>query len=95
MSPLAIDGSIPNVQLVPMVRQWCVSKGKAVMTPGEFHSLAPTLLKLTYDESVVIIVSYEKLRLLTDELGQTEIGLLLADEGHRLKNSGESLCILS
>ncbi|GAA5944920.1 hypothetical protein JCM3775_001102 [Rhodotorula graminis] len=35
----------------------------------------------------VIIVSYEKLRTLTDELGQTEIGLLLADEGHRLKNS--------
>ncbi|GAA5851750.1 hypothetical protein JCM9279_004393 [Rhodotorula babjevae] len=35
----------------------------------------------------VIIVSYEKLRTLTDELGATEIGLLLADEGHRLKNS--------
>lgn len=35
----------------------------------------------------VVIVSYEKLRTLTDELGSTEIGLLLADEGHRLKNS--------
>lgn len=35
----------------------------------------------------VIIVSYEKLRMLQDELGTAEIGLLLADEGHRLKNS--------
>ncbi|GAA5943700.1 DNA-dependent ATPase RAD54 [Sporobolomyces koalae] len=35
----------------------------------------------------VVIVSYEKLRTLTDELGETEVGLLLADEGHRLKNS--------
>ncbi|GAA5874121.1 hypothetical protein JCM8547_008379 [Rhodosporidiobolus lusitaniae] len=35
----------------------------------------------------IIIVSYEKLRTLSDELGQTEVGLLLADEGHRLKNS--------
>ncbi|KAM0787868.1 hypothetical protein ACM66B_003920 [Microbotryomycetes sp. NB124-2] len=34
----------------------------------------------------VVIVSYEKLRTLTDELGQTEVGLVLADEGHRLKN---------
>ncbi|KAI5475319.1 hypothetical protein MNV49_001623 [Pseudohyphozyma bogoriensis] len=35
----------------------------------------------------IVIVSYEKLRTLTEELGQTEVGLLLADEGHRLKNS--------
>ncbi|BGP16166.1 hypothetical protein JCM10213_006101 [Rhodosporidiobolus nylandii] len=35
----------------------------------------------------IIIVSYEKLRSLTEELGNTEVGLLLADEGHRLKNS--------
>ncbi|KAK4053250.1 DNA-dependent ATPase protein rad54 [Microbotryomycetes sp. JL221] len=34
----------------------------------------------------VIIVSYERLRMLTEELGQTEVGLMLADEGHRLKN---------
>ncbi|GAA6061297.1 hypothetical protein JCM10212_004703 [Sporobolomyces blumeae] len=38
----------------------------------------------------VVIVSYEKLRTLTDELGNTEIGLLLADEGHRLKNSANN-----
>ncbi|GAA6015334.1 hypothetical protein JCM10207_008952 [Rhodosporidiobolus poonsookiae] len=35
----------------------------------------------------IVIVSYEKLRTLKEELGQTEVGLLLADEGHRLKNS--------
>ena len=37
----------------------------------------------------VLIVSYETLRLYTDELQHTPIGLLLCDEGHRLKN-GES-----
>jgi len=37
----------------------------------------------------VLIVSYETLRLNVDGLAQTEIGLLLCDEGHRLKN-GES-----
>ncbi|KAF2760128.1 DNA repair protein, SNF2 family [Pseudovirgaria hyperparasitica] len=37
----------------------------------------------------VIIVSYETLRLNVGELSDTPIGLLLCDEGHRLKN-GES-----
>lgn len=37
----------------------------------------------------VLIVSYETLRLNVGELADTPIGLLLADEGHRLKN-GES-----
>lgn len=37
----------------------------------------------------VLIVSYETLRLYVDELKDTPIGLLLCDEGHRLKN-GES-----
>ncbi|KAI9888478.1 MAG: DNA-dependent ATPase protein rad54 [Vezdaea aestivalis] len=34
----------------------------------------------------VLIVSYETLRLNVDEIKQTPIGLLLCDEGHRLKN---------
>ncbi|TGO82520.1 hypothetical protein BPOR_0814g00060 [Botrytis porri] len=34
----------------------------------------------------VIIVSYETLRLYVDELKHTQIGLMLCDEGHRLKN---------
>ncbi|KAI9809610.1 MAG: DNA repair protein rhp54 [Sarcosagium campestre] len=37
----------------------------------------------------VLIVSYETLRLNADELKDTPIGLMLCDEGHRLKN-GES-----
>ena len=37
----------------------------------------------------VLIVSYETLRLYVNELSGTPIGLLLCDEGHRLKN-GES-----
>ncbi|CAI4213329.1 unnamed protein product [Parascedosporium putredinis] len=37
----------------------------------------------------VIIVSYETLRLNVEELKHTKIGLMLCDEGHRLKN-GES-----
>ncbi len=34
----------------------------------------------------VLIVSYETLRLNVDVLKDTAIGLLLCDEGHRLKN---------
>ncbi|KAG2158222.1 DNA repair protein, SNF2 family [Suillus bovinus] len=36
----------------------------------------------------VMIVSYETLRTLTAHLANCSIGLLLCDEGHRLKNSG-------
>ena len=35
---------------------------------------------------LVLIASYERLRNLVAEIGETEVGLLLADEGHRLKN---------
>ncbi|ODV89174.1 hypothetical protein CANCADRAFT_27244 [Tortispora caseinolytica NRRL Y-17796] len=37
-----------------------------------------------------LIISYETLRLYSGEFGRTEIGLMLCDEGHRLKN-GDSL----
>lgn len=38
----------------------------------------------------VMIVSYETLRgTLVEELGNAPVGLLLCDEGHRLKNAGE------
>lgn len=36
-----------------------------------------------------MIVSYETLRTLTVYLNGCKIGLLLCDEGHRLKNAGE------
>lgn len=35
-----------------------------------------------------MIVSYETLRTLSEYLANCTIGLLLCDEGHRLKNSG-------
>lgn len=38
----------------------------------------------------VLIISYETLRRNVDKLAGTEVGLILADEGHRLKN-GDSL----
>lgn len=42
---------------------------------------------------IVMIVSYETLRTLSVHLANCSIGLLLCDEGHRLKNSGELCCI--
>lgn len=39
----------------------------------------------------VLIASYERLRNLVSEIGETEVGLLLADEGHRLKNYSERI----
>ena len=39
----------------------------------------------------VMIVSYETLRTLTVHLANCTIGLLLCDEGHRLKNSESQL----
>ena len=35
----------------------------------------------------VLIISYETLRAYSEDLKKTEVGLLLCDEGHRLKNS--------
>ena len=42
-----------------------------------------------------MIVSYETLRTLNPYLAYCEIGLLLCDEGHRLKNSGVSFLHLA
>lgn len=41
-----------------------------------------------------MIVSYETLRTLSTHLAQCSIGLLLCDEGHRLKNSGRETQII-
>lgn len=44
----------------------------------------------------VMIVSYETLRgALVEELGSAPVGLLLCDEGHRLKNAGAQRTALS
>lgn len=56
---------------------------------ASFH---PSVLWLIFDVLLaVMIVSYETLRTLTVYLAGCSIGLLLCDEGHRLKNSGECL----
>lgn len=36
-----------------------------------------------------MIVSYETLRNLTEVIGRAQVGLMMLDEGHRMKNSGE------
>lgn len=41
-----------------------------------------------------MIVSYETLRTLTNELANCPVGLMLCDEGHRLKNSGKVSMVL-
>ena len=50
------------------------------------------LMNTLLDHDKVMIVSYETLRTLSAHLANCNIGLLLCDEGHRLKNSG--LCSL-
>lgn len=42
----------------------------------------------------VMIVSYETLRNLVEVLKGTQVGLLLCDEGHRLKNTGIHFLLL-
>ena len=96
--PLAVDGKVTGNDLNLQIRQWCTTRGKGVVTPGMSSSSSSGLPRfpkdLRPDHSLwltVVIVSYEKLRSLTEHLGETAIGLLLADEGHRLKNSSEPI----
>ena len=42
----------------------------------------------------VMIVSYETLRTLSTYLANCTIGLLLCDEGHRLKNAGTTVAFV-
>uniref|UniRef100_A0A0K0EVT3 DNA repair and recombination protein RAD54-like n=1 Tax=Strongyloides venezuelensis TaxID=75913 RepID=A0A0K0EVT3_STRVS len=41
-----------------------------------------------YSSVAVVIISYETLRMYADILNKGEIGIVICDEGHRLKNSG-------
>ncbi|ODV96997.1 hypothetical protein PACTADRAFT_74584 [Pachysolen tannophilus NRRL Y-2460] len=69
--------------------------GKSVK-PGELTSALKQWVSATGRNIVrpVLVISYETLRRNSDILDGTEIGLLLADEGHRLKN-GDSLTFSS
>ena len=71
--------------MLERVSRWIASCGRNVSQPGMFVFLsAVKLLKF----APVMIVSYETLRTLSTYLANCTIGLLLCDEGHRLKNSG-------
>lgn len=86
INPLVVDGKGGKAELIPQVRRWVQAKGRSVTLPGTTtHSLYRSTLSLP---GAVMIVSYETLRTLQDELAGAPIGLLLADEGHRLKNAG-------
>jgi DNA repair and recombination RAD54-like protein len=84
---LAIDGKGGKAEMLERVARWVAASGRNVSQPGTnipFH-----LCKVKIDRThVVMIVSYETLRTLTVHLNNCKIGLLLCDEGHRLKNSG-------
>jgi DNA repair and recombination protein RAD54 and RAD54-like protein len=75
--PLAIDGKGGRAELEREVRSWCEATGRNIVRPGS--SPFPLL-------TIVMIVSYESLRLNVDLIGSTPVGLMLCDEGHRLKN---------
>lgn len=86
INPLVVDGKGGKEALIPAVRRWVKSTGRGVTLPGKLTRSGD----LRYPaDSLVMIVSYETLRTLQDELAGAPIGLLLADEGHRLKNAGE------
>lgn len=88
VNPLVADGKFSKAELAQKVQQWSAAGGRNVAQPGMSLNLgtSPFVLKLIV--RTVLIVSYETLRTLEASLAGCEIGLLLCDEGHRLKNSG-------
>lgn len=87
VSALAIDGKGTKAEMLERVARWVAANGRNVSQPGE--SMIWTLHKPLLYHCTVMIVSYETLRTLSVHLANCTIGLLLCDEGHRLKNSGE------
>lgn len=88
ISALAIDGKGGKAEMLQRVARWVAASGRNVSQPGTTtpSHLRTVRIDLAY---IVMIVSYETLRTLTVHLNNCRIGLLLCDEGHRLKNSGE------
>lgn len=87
VTPLAIDGKGGKAELLEKVGRWVAARGRNVTQPGT--QMCPSLYGYQLEhETTVMIVSYETLRTLTVHLVHCKIGLLLCDEGHRLKNSG-------
>ena len=87
ISALAIDGKGGKAEMLEKVARWVASSGRNVSQPGNPYPTSPIRTCNSLDHAVMI-VSYETLRNLTVHLNNCKIGLLLCDEGHRLKNSG-------
>lgn len=89
VTPLAVDGKGGKAELLEKVARWVAASGRNITLPGKLAMRHPVLVSRTDSPtSLVMIVSYETLRTLTVHLANCKIGLLLCDEGHRLKNSG-------
>jgi DNA repair and recombination RAD54-like protein len=90
LTPLAVDGKGGKAELLERVALWVAAHGRNITQPGKSgvgnHSFFTE--RWIYRDLPVMIVSYETLRTMTAHLAQCSIGLLLCDEGHRLKNSG-------
>ncbi|KAG0262003.1 DNA-dependent ATPase protein rad54 [Linnemannia exigua] len=63
----------------------CDAKGTKEDTNNAMRQWASARLRMVVNP--VLIISYESLRMYAPILAQTPIGLMLCDEGHRLKNS--------
>lgn len=66
----------------------CDAKGTKEDTNNAMKQWASAKQRMVVNP--VLIISYESLRMYAPVLAQTPIGLMLCDEGHRLKNSGMS-----
>ncbi|KAG0036140.1 DNA-dependent ATPase protein rad54 [Podila clonocystis] len=64
----------------------CDAKGTKEDTNNAMRQWASAKQRMVVNP--VLIISYESLRMYAPVLAQTPIGLMLCDEGHRLKNSG-------
>ncbi|KAK3828042.1 MAG: SNF2 family N-terminal domain-containing protein [Benniella sp.] len=64
----------------------CDAKGTKEETNNAMKQWAAARNRMVVNP--VLIISYESLRMYAPVLAQTPIGLILCDEGHRLKNSG-------
>ncbi|KAG0341473.1 DNA-dependent ATPase protein rad54 [Podila horticola] len=64
----------------------CDAKGTKEDTNNAMRQWAAAKQRMVVNP--VLIISYESLRMYAPVLAQTPIGLMLCDEGHRLKNSG-------
>jgi DNA repair and recombination RAD54-like protein len=67
----------------------CDAKGTKEDTNNAMRQWASARQRMVVNP--VLIISYESLRMYAPILAQTPIGLMLCDEGHRLKNSSKYL----